>query len=71
MENSKELVTDVTAFGWYALRYEKCLEKYGPDSVVTQGYREVLDRIDRDAIEEMTLEVHYPSAYSRPLDISA
>jgi hypothetical protein len=64
-------LTDVTAIDWYALRYEKCLEKYGPDSEITKGYKDVLTRIDRDVIEEKTLEVHYPSNHSRPLDVSA
>lgn len=70
MNNSNEILTDVTAFDWYAQRYEKCLNKYGPDSSITIGYKEVLQRIDRDVIEEKTLEVHYPSDHSRPLDIS-
>ena len=52
------------------LLYAKCLKKYGPDSVLTKGYREILERIDRDVTEEMTLEVHYASDCSRPLDIS-
>ena len=70
VKSSREVITDVTAYEWYALRYAKCLKKYGPDSVVTIGYREILQRIDRDVTEEMTLEVHYASDCSRPLDIS-
>ncbi|MGB5338918.1 MAG: hypothetical protein WBO06_07490 [Gammaproteobacteria bacterium] len=71
MKNTSEILTDVTAFDWYALRYRKCLEKYGPDSMVTKGYKDVLERIDREVIEEKTLEVHYTSDHSRPLDTSA
>jgi len=70
MKPANRTVTNATAWDWYQRRYEKCLECYGPDSLVTQGYKVVLDRIDEDIIEEMTLKVHYASEHSRPLDIS-
>lgn len=70
MEPESRIIADVTARDWYQQRYLKCLECYGPDSMVTQGYKAVLDRIDSGVIEEKTLSVHYASEYSRPLDTS-
>jgi hypothetical protein len=70
MEPGDRIITDITAWDWYQQRYQRCLERYGPDSVVTQGFKRVLERIDRRLIEEKTLSVHYTSDYSRPLDTS-
>ncbi len=70
MESGNRIITDVTAWDWYQQRYQKCLECYGPESMITQGYKEVLDRIDGGVIEEKTLSVHYASEYSRPQDTS-
>lgn len=69
--NSAHVVTDVTDRDWYRLRYQRCLERHGAESMLTQGYKAVLDRIEGgQVIEEMNLKVHYASAHSRPLDMS-
>ncbi len=71
MGSGDRIITDITAWDWYQQRYERCLERYGPDSVLTQGFKDVLERIDRHHIEEKTLSVHYATEYSRPQDTSA
>ena len=71
MNTADEIVTDVTLREWYELRYEKCLRTYGPQSMLTRGYKVVLDRIRGVDIEEKTLQVHYFSDYRRPLDTSS
>lgn len=70
MNTTHNIVTDVTLQEWYELRYEKCLAKYGPESEITRGYRDVLERMRNADIEEKTLQVHYFSDRSRPLDTS-
>lgn len=71
MNTANEIVTGVTLQEWYRLRYEQCLRTYGPQSLITQGYKDVLDRIRGVDIEEKTLQVHYFSDYRRPLDTSS
>lgn len=70
MDSADEIVTDVTLQDWYQLHYEKCLRKHGAESMITRGYKDVLDRIRGVDIEEKTLQVHYFSDYRRPLDTS-
>ena len=71
MNTADEIVTDVTLQEWYRLHYEKCLRNYGPESMITVGYKDVLDRIRGMDVEEMTLRVHYFSDFRRPLDTSS
>ena len=70
MNTADIVITDVTLQEWYQLHYEKSLRKYGPESVVTRGYKDILERVGNADIEEKTLEVHYFSDYRRPLDTS-
>jgi hypothetical protein len=70
MNTVHTIITDVTLQEWYLQHYEKCLAKYGPESMITRGYKDVLDRINSADVEEKTLQVHYPSDHSRPLDTS-
>ena len=70
MAIAHKIETDVTLLDWYQLHYEKCLGKYGPESMITQGYKAVLVRIGNADVEEKTLQVHYFSDHSRPLDTS-
>jgi hypothetical protein len=70
MATADRIMTDAMASDWYQLRYQKCLERHGPDSQITQGYKLVLDRISEGLIEELNLKVHYATAHSRPQDIS-
>jgi hypothetical protein len=70
MNSAYKIETDVTLLDWYRLHYEKSLRKYGPESAVTRGYKDILERVGNADIEEKTLEVHYFSDYRRPLDTS-
>jgi len=70
MNTAHKILTDVTLPDWYQLHYEKSLRKYGPESTITRGYKDVLERIGNGSIEEKTLQVHYFSDHSRPLDTS-
>jgi dihydroorotase-like cyclic amidohydrolase len=68
MDTEHNIVTDVTLQDWYRFHYEKCLRKYGPESVITRGYKEVLERLHNGDVEEKSLQEHYPSSYSLPRD---
>lgn len=68
MNTEHTIVTDVTLQEWYQQHYRKCLVKYGSESMITRGYKEVLERIHSAGVEEKALQVHYSSGHSRPSD---